>query len=103
MTRLLTTLYPGPVRVTEHEVPEDNIIARFRAEDKDSGAFGQVMMTMTMMMMMIMMMMIRWCTAWQLARTRVSTPTSRWPRARTGRGSSSWSPSWTLSPPPSTR
>ena len=32
------------MRVTEHEVPEDNIIARFRAEDKDSGAFGQVMM-----------------------------------------------------------
>ena len=81
------------MRVTEHEVPEDNIIARFRAEDKDSGAFGQVMVMMIigmMMMMMMMMMMIRWCTAWQLARTRVSTPTSRWPRARTGRGCSSW-------------
>ena len=97
------------MRVTEHEVPEDNIIARFRAEDKDSGAFGQVMMMMMMVMMvmmigiMMMMMMIRWCTAWQLARTRVSTPTSRWPRARPGRGSSSWSPSWTLSPRPSTR
>ena len=82
------------MRVTEHEVPEDNIIARFRAEDKDSGAFGQVMMVILMMMLMIimmmMMMMIRWCTAWQLARTKVSTPTSRWPRARMGRGSSSW-------------
>ena len=34
------------MRVTEHKVPEDNIIARFRAEDKDSGAFGQVMIMM---------------------------------------------------------
>ena len=90
MMSIVTTPYPGPVRVTEHEVPEDNIIARFRAEDKDSGAFGQVMMMMMLILMMIMMMMSRWCTAWQLARTRVSTPTSRWPRARTGRGSSSW-------------
>ena len=32
----------GPVKVTEHEVSSDNVIASFKAEDKDSGAFGQV-------------------------------------------------------------
>jgi len=32
----------GPIRVTEHQLPEDEVIATFRAEDEDSGAFGQV-------------------------------------------------------------
>ena len=28
--------------MTEHQLPEDEVIATFRAEDEDSGAFGQV-------------------------------------------------------------
>ena len=28
--------------MTEHETSSDNVIANFKAEDKDSGAFGQV-------------------------------------------------------------
>ena len=28
--------------MTEHQLPEDEVIAMFQAEDKDSGAFGQV-------------------------------------------------------------
>ena len=28
--------------MTEHQLPEDEVIATFMAEDKDSGAFGQV-------------------------------------------------------------
>ena len=32
----------GPIKVTEHQLPEDEVIATFLAEDKDSGAFGQV-------------------------------------------------------------
>ena len=32
----------GSVKVTEHEVPNPKIIAEFKATDKDSGAFGQV-------------------------------------------------------------
>ena len=32
----------GPIKVTEHQLPEDEVIAMFLAEDKDSGAFGQV-------------------------------------------------------------
>ena len=28
--------------MTEHQLPEDEVIATFQAEDKDSGAFGQV-------------------------------------------------------------
>ena len=32
----------GPIKVTEHQLPEDEVIATFRAEDEDSGAFGQV-------------------------------------------------------------
>lgn len=33
---------PGPVRVVENKLPENRAIAQFRAEDTDSGAFGQV-------------------------------------------------------------
>ena len=28
--------------MTEHQLPEDEVIATFKAEDEDSGAFGQV-------------------------------------------------------------
>ena len=38
------TSLPTPVEVAEHVAPQPGgtVIARFRAEDKDSGAFGQV-------------------------------------------------------------
>ena len=40
-TPVFVTL-PGTVSVIEHDLPNDNIIATFTAEDRDSGAFGQV-------------------------------------------------------------
>ena len=39
---LFVKIPAGPVSVLEHSLPEDRVIATFLAEDRDSGAFGQV-------------------------------------------------------------
>ena len=39
---LFVKIPAGPVSVLEHSLPENRVIATFLAEDRDSGAFGQV-------------------------------------------------------------